>query len=61
MEIIAEIVYANNSQLDGRRFAEDFYNRRKQEAQTRTDAVKVVKPASLADSKSQAGLANELR
>lgn len=35
LEIIAESVYANSSTLDGRRFANNFYTRRKEDAKER--------------------------
>jgi PERQ amino acid-rich with GYF domain-containing protein len=48
LEIIADSVYANSSTLDGRRFAQEFYTKRKLDAQARTSA----KISSLADGES---------
>ena len=48
LEIISDSVYANSSTLDGRRFAQEFYTRRKADAM-RTGAKPVAKISSLAD------------
>ncbi len=48
LEIISDSVYSNSSTLDGRRFAQEFYNRRKADA-TRTAAKPGTKISSLAD------------
>jgi PERQ amino acid-rich with GYF domain-containing protein len=56
LEIISDSVYANSSTLDGRRFAQEFYTKRKADAQNRLAAASNGKPApvksnSLAESK----------
>jgi PERQ amino acid-rich with GYF domain-containing protein len=55
LEIIAESVYANSSTLDGKRFANNFYTKRKEDAIDRVGAGSkngAAKVTSLADSKS---------
>jgi PERQ amino acid-rich with GYF domain-containing protein len=50
LEIISDSVYSNSSTLDGRRFAQEFYTKRKADATGRTGAgvtKKVI--SSLAD------------
>jgi len=54
LEIIAESVYANSSTLDGKRFANNFYMRRKEDAIDRVASngkSSAAKVTSLADSK----------
>lgn len=57
LEIISDSVYANSSTLDGRRFAQDFYTKRKADALNRIAANSNPKAQSskivnsLADSK----------
>jgi len=48
LEIISDSVYSNSPTLDGRRFAQEFYTRRKADA-TRSGAKPVAKISSLAD------------
>lgn len=52
-EIISEMIYANSTMLDGRRFASEFVSRRKIDAASRPRAVgvpgSVAKPISIAD------------
>lgn len=48
LEIISDSVYPNSSTLDGRRFAQEFYTRRKADA-TRTGVKPMAKISSLAD------------
>ena len=51
-EIISEMIYANSTVLDGRRFASEFLSRRKTDAASRTKAAgvgSVAKPVSIAD------------
>jgi PERQ amino acid-rich with GYF domain-containing protein len=53
LEIIAESVYANSSTLDGKRFANNFYMRRKEDAIDRVASngkSSAAKVTSLADS-----------
>jgi PERQ amino acid-rich with GYF domain-containing protein len=53
LEIIAESVYANSSTLDGKRFANNFYMRRKEDAIDRVASngkSTAAKVTSLADS-----------
>jgi PERQ amino acid-rich with GYF domain-containing protein len=55
LEIIAESVYANSSTLDGKRFANNFYMRRKEDAIDRVASngkSTAAKVTSLADSES---------
>lgn len=49
LEIIADSVYASSSTLDGRRFAQEFMTRRKQDAQRAASGRPVQKISSLAD------------
>jgi PERQ amino acid-rich with GYF domain-containing protein len=52
LEIISDSVYANSSTLDGRRFAQEFYTRRKADSKRSGPAANgsaVSKPTSLAD------------
>lgn len=49
VEIITELIYANSTTLDGRRFASEFVNRRKTDAASRRGASVVGKPVSIAD------------
>ncbi|EJT51797.1 cytoplasm protein [Trichosporon asahii var. asahii CBS 2479] len=49
LEIIADSVYASSSTLDGRRFAQEFFTRRKQDAQRAASGRPVQKVSSLAD------------
>jgi PERQ amino acid-rich with GYF domain-containing protein len=56
LEIISDSVYANSSTLDGRRFAQEFYTKRKADAQNRLAAPNAIKAGtvrsnSLAESK----------
>jgi len=52
-EIISEMIYANSTMLDGRRFASEFVSRRKMDAASRPKVVGVAglvaKPVSIAD------------
>ncbi len=56
LEIISDSVYANSSTLDGKRFALEFYTKRKADAQIRVTAAATgkatAKVTSLADSES---------
>lgn len=56
LEIISDSVYANSSTLDGRRFAQEFYTKRKADAQNRlaSGSQAPAKINSLADSESPA-------
>jgi PERQ amino acid-rich with GYF domain-containing protein len=57
LEIISDSVYANSSTLDGRRFAQEFYTKRKTDAQNRlaSGSQAPSKINSLADSKYSLG------
>ncbi len=46
LEIISDSVYANSSTLDGRRFAQEFYTKRKADAQNRLAAPNAMKSAA---------------
>ena len=50
-EIISDLIYANSTTLDGRRFAADFVSKRKADASTRSKASANGggKPISIAD------------
>lgn len=55
LEIISDSVYANSSTLDGRRFAEEFYTKRKADAQAKLTggaSTGAAKTNSMADSES---------
>jgi PERQ amino acid-rich with GYF domain-containing protein len=53
LEIISDSVYANSSTLDGRRFAQEFYARRKADSKRSSaptsNGTPASKPTSLAD------------
>lgn len=49
LEIIADSVYASSSTLDGRRFAQEFFTRRKQDVQRAASGRPVQKVTSIAD------------
>jgi len=53
IEIISDLIYANSTTLDGRRFASEYVNKRKADAATRRGTVGASgsssKPASIAD------------
>ncbi|KAK4683863.1 PERQ amino acid-rich with GYF domain-containing protein, partial [Tremellales sp. Uapishka_1] len=49
LEIISDSVYANSSTLDGRRFAQEFYTKRKADAAARISNPRANKVTSLAD------------
>lgn len=53
LEIISDLIYANSTTLDGRRFASEYANKRKVDAVTRRGTVGVSgagnKPVSIAD------------
>ena len=52
-EIISDLIYANSTTLDGRRFASEFVNKRKVDAASRPQGAGVAgstaKPVSIAD------------
>jgi PERQ amino acid-rich with GYF domain-containing protein len=49
MEIISDLIYANSTTLDGRRFASEFVSKRKADAASRRGIAITGKPASIAD------------
>ena len=50
LEIISDLIYANSTTLDGRRFANDFASRRKADAaRPKTGGASAAKIASIAD------------
>lgn len=48
-EIISDLIYANSTTLDGRRFAAEFVNKRKADVASRRGTAAVGKPVSIAD------------
>lgn len=49
VEIISDLIYANSTTLDGRRFASEFVSKRKADAASRRGMGTVSKPVSIAD------------
>ena len=49
MEIISELIYANSTTLDGRRFAQEFVSKRKTDAASRRGMTTPGKGPSIAD------------
>lgn len=49
VEIISDLIYANSTTLDGRRFASEFVSRRKADAASKRGIAVAGKPASIAD------------
>jgi PERQ amino acid-rich with GYF domain-containing protein len=49
MEIISDLIYANSTTLDGRRFAHEFVTKRKADATNRPKGTATGKPVSIAD------------
>jgi PERQ amino acid-rich with GYF domain-containing protein len=49
VEIISDLIYANSTTLDGRRFASEFVSRRKADAASKRGIAGAGKPASIAD------------
>ena len=54
VELISDLIYANSTTLDGRRFAAEFINKRKNDAASRTKSAgssgkSPAKPVSIAD------------
>lgn len=49
VEIISDLIYANSTTLDGRRFASEFVSKRKADAKTPAASTSVGKVVSIAD------------
>jgi PERQ amino acid-rich with GYF domain-containing protein len=49
VEIISDLIYANSTTLDGRRFAAEFVSKRKADSKGSGSSASVGKPLSIAD------------
>lgn len=49
LEIISDLIYANSTTLDGRRFTSDFVSKRKADITSKRSTAAVGKPVSIAD------------
>ncbi|KAL1749161.1 hypothetical protein HDZ31DRAFT_28466 [Schizophyllum fasciatum] len=49
LELIQEVIYANSTTMDGRRFASEFANKRKADVAARAAGTSSAKPVSIAD------------
>jgi PERQ amino acid-rich with GYF domain-containing protein len=49
VELISDLIYANSTTLDGRRFASEFVSKRKADAASKRGIAAAGKPASIAD------------
>jgi PERQ amino acid-rich with GYF domain-containing protein len=49
VEIISDLIYANSTTLDGRRFAAEFVSKRKADAGSKRGLATFGKPTSIAD------------
>ena len=49
LELIQEVIYANSTTMDGRRFASEFASKRKADVASRAAGTSSAKPVSIAD------------